>query len=134
MLLFPLFMLLSFGLVVILIGLTGVSYAKRRELGLGYKIVAYLTATCGIVVVVGGIAGAIMLSSCHGSCGKHKMKFHTEMHGDCGKSKCKKSDSCDEKGKSCKSKCKKTIDDEGNTFIEKEVIIEKIEDAEDVAV
>lgn len=119
-----LFVLLSFGIVVNLIGLLGLSYIKKEGLSKMYKITAYLTVACGTIVFVGGIIAAIVLSTIHcsnchsgknqnhgssmchmrmqsdcggGSCGSSRHgSFHGNLHGACAKSSCESS--CEKDG------------------------------------
>lgn len=121
--LIPVFMLLSFGLLVALIGLYVLAYSKKEGLGKIYKWTSYLTVTCGTIVCIGAIVAGCMFSCCHKSrCGKRfYQRCHTEMRAHCGDHSyghsCESKNHCSGK-KECKNTCEKKI--------EKEVIIDTV--------
>lgn len=130
MFIIPLLVLLSFGLVVKLIGLLGLAYTKKEGLGKIYKITSYLTIAFGTLIFIGGIIAAILFSTCHNSgCHKGKSKCKTEVRSHCGGGACEKSS---HKKSSCESACdhhgkkviKKTIITEGEDGDEEEVNVE----------
>lgn len=127
-----LFVLLSFGLTVKLIGLLGLAYTKKEGLGKVYKITSYLTIACGTLVIVGGIVGAIVMSTCHSHCHGGKNKCHMQMQSSCGGGSCESSDN----GSSCKkSSCEGESSCEGREMkIIKKKIIKDVEDGENINV
>lgn len=105
MFIIPLIFLLSIGSVVLLAGLVSLHYFKKEEKGRFHKIIAYIATTCGSLIMIGGLVGAILIASCgschKGGCKGKRAKCRVEMRSDCGscesgsKKECKKS--CDEK-------------------------------------
>lgn len=135
MFIIPVLMVVSFGLLISLVGLFALAKTKKDGHGKIYKITSYMTIIVGNVIVIGGIVVGTMLSCCHSSCGHGhgNMKCKSEMNSHCskgGKSCSKKSD-C--KKSECKnggeSNCTKTTtctkDGNKEVTIEKEVIIEE---------
>lgn len=68
-----LIILLSLALIVTMSGLYFLSYVRREEHGLLYKIVGNVTVVFGISVFVGGIVAALFngFNGAHGECSKH---------------------------------------------------------------
>ena len=110
MFILPLFMLLSFGLLVLLVGLFVLAYSKKEGLGKIYKIVSYLTVLCGTIVFVGGIVAAIVISSCCSSgCEDGKRSCRTEIRSHHGHGSCDSHSSIKECKKSCDEGKEKTV-------------------------
>lgn len=117
MILFPLFILLSFAMLVITAGLFMLAYTRKEGLGKFSKISSYLTVFFGSAVFVGAIVGSILIGCCHNSkcgdkwekCGmESRMEYH---HGGMKHHKgMYNSDHCDKKDKDCckmkKKECK----------------------------
>ena len=131
MLIIPVLMVVSFGLLISLVGLFALAKTKKDGHGKIYKITSYLTIIVGNVIVVGGIVAGAMFSCHHSSCGHGRVDCKTEMSSNCskgGKSCSKKSD-C--KKSECKkggeSKCTKTTtctkDGNKEVAVEEEVLI-----------
>jgi len=128
MLIIPVLMVVSFGLLISLVGLFALAKTKKDGHGKIYKITSYLTIIVGNIIVIGGIVAGSMLSCCHSACGHGRVDCKTEMSGDCSKGgkSCSKKLECKKSGE---SKCTKktTCSKDGNKeiTIEKEVIIEE---------
>ncbi|MEJ6616970.1 MAG: hypothetical protein QNL61_08680 [Crocinitomicaceae bacterium] len=101
MLIIPVLMAVSFGLLISLVGLFALAKTKKDGHGKIYKITSYMTIIVGNVIVIGGIVAGSMLSCFHSSCGYGHVRVgcETEM-----------SSYCLRVGKSCskKSECKKS--------------------------
>lgn len=70
----------SLALIMTMSGLYFLSYVRREGLGWLSRVVGTVTVTFGIVVFLGGIAGAF-IKGMHGKCHNHHCKGHSEMYG-----------------------------------------------------
>lgn len=130
MLIIPVLMVVSFGLLISLVGLFSLSKTKKEGLGKMYKITSYLTILVGNLIVIGGIVIGSMLCCCHSSCGHGhgNMKCKSEMSNHRAKDEqsCTKNTHCK---KPCESKCTKTTictkDGHKEVTIEKEVVVKE---------
>ncbi len=128
MLIIPILMALSFGLIVSLIGFFALNYVKKEGLGKPFKYTSYLTIIVGKLIFIGGIVCAVMMSCCSDSCGHGSVDYRTEISTECSKGdkSCSKKSECK---KPCETKCTKTTkctkDGNKEIVIEKEVIIEE---------
>lgn len=129
MILFPLFVLLSFAMLVIPAGLFMLAYTRKEGLGKFSKIASYLTVFFGSAVFVGGIIGSILIGCCHDSkCGDNRGKCAIEYQMDYHHGGMKHHDGmyysnhCDKKAKSCckteKKECKAACEKD-STGVEK---------------
>lgn len=134
MILFPLILVLSFGLLVMLAGISVLAHFKNKDMGKFHKILSYSTAAFGSLIVFACLVG-FTLACFHGprfGSGKCKTEIcygnggHLSDH--CGPNKCKSKRSCESHKK---MRCEKSCD--GGPMIEKEVRVEIIEEKDDEA-
>jgi hypothetical protein len=133
MFIIPVLVVVSFGLLISLVGLFSLAKTKKDGHGKIYKITSYMTIIVGNAIVIGGIVAGTMLSCCHSSCGhacgrvdcKSEMSSHCSRGGEsCSKkSECKKLD-CTKGGESKFTKTT-TCTKDGNkeVTVEKEILI-----------
>ncbi len=132
MILFPLILVLSFGLLVMLAGISVLAHFKNRDMSKFHKILSYTTTAFGSLIVFACLVGFTLVCF-HGPRFGHG-KCKTEIcygnnHGHWKKGGCHSKGDCSGE-KSCKVRKKVSCESEG-PMMEKEIHVEIIEDDED---